>query len=332
MYCNTTTDLRDVFPQVGNYQGKKLIERFVSVSGNANTYMADGVGYVEEVFDDGVQLTVQTSIANVQSNAGSYYYIADTDLLYVHAFGSDDLTAASIPDIEVGVDWDDFKTRMLNDAEEEMNTYFSKLFSIPLNPRLIKLHSSNDYESPVRLSCAYLTCRNIVRRLAPDDMIARSLEKVALNSNPVEGEELGLIDKILKGEIYLQDQIAPGDVGSVSNMEEGASNSGTGYVRFVSGSKYTGSEHQRWRLKMDTAGAPGTATWKLSYDTGSNYDVTLQETFNVNNNQRRINIGSGLEVVFWGTFTTNDQWDFDVYPQTDLIDRPQITSTLLVRG
>jgi hypothetical protein len=330
MYCNTTTDLMDVFPQVGNYQAKRLIERFVSVSGSANTYMAEGVGYVEQAFDDGVQLVVKTSIATVQAAAGSWWYDTDKDLLYIHAFGSDDLTAASIPDIEAGVDWDAFKTRMLNDAEEEMNTYFARLFSIPLNPRLIKLHSSNDYESPVRLSCAYLTCRNIVRRLSPGDPIARELEKVALNGNTESGEEYGLIDKVLRGDIYLQDQIAPGDVGSISNIEEGSSNSGTGYVRFLS--DYTGSEHQRWRLKMDTAGTPGTATWKLSYDTGTNYNVSLQETFNVSNDQRRINIGSGIEVVFWGTFTTNDQWDFDVYPSTDKVDRPKITSTVMVRG
>jgi len=330
MYCNTTTDLTDVFPQVANYQSKRLIERFVDVADNADTYMSEGVGYVEQAFDDGVQLTVRTSIADVQSNAGSYYYIADTDLLYVHAFGSDDLTTSSIPDIEAGVDWDDFKTRMLNDAEEEMNTYFARLFSIPLNPRLIKLHSSNDYESPIRLSCAYLTCRNIVRRLAPGDSITRELEKIALNGNPIEGEEYGLIDKILRGDIFLQDQIAPGDIGSISNIEEGSSNSGTGYVRFIS--NYVGSTHQRWRLKMDTAGAPGTATWKLSYDAGANYDIELQETFNEDNNQRRISIGSGIEVIFWGTFTTNDQWDFDVYPSTDKVSRPKITSTLLVRG
>ena len=230
MYCNTTTDLRDVFPQVGNYQGKKLIERFVSVSGSANTYLAEGVGYVEKAFDDGVQLTVQTSIANVQSNPGSWYYISDTDLLYIHAFDSDDLTTSSIPDIETGVDWDAFKTRMLNDAEEEMNSYLTKLYITPLMPRLIKRHSSNDYESPIRLSCAYLTCRNIVRRLAPGEPIARNLEKNAINGNPDDGEDFGLIDKLLKGDMYLQDQKSPADIGSVGNVDPDSGNSGTGYI------------------------------------------------------------------------------------------------------
>ena len=330
MYCNTTTDLRDVFPQVGDYLVSKILEGWSSVAGQANTYVVAGVGYVEVVTDDGEQLTVRTSIADVQSNAGSYYYIADTNLLYVHAKGSDDLTASTAPRIESTVDWDAFKTRMLNDAAEEMNSYFTRLFVIPLNPRLIKLHSSNDYESPVRLSCAYLTCRNIVRRLNPGNDIAKQLEIVALNSNPEDDEEYGLINKILRGDIYLQDQISPADVGSISNIEEGSSNSGTGYVNFLT--NYTGSTHQRWRLKMDTAGAPGTATYKLSYDTGANYDITLQETFNEDNNQRRIRIGSGIEVVFGGTFTTDDQWDFDVYPSTDRVDRPKITSTIMVRG
>ncbi len=73
MYINLTTDLRDVFPKLENYQGKKRIERFVSVSGQANTYMAEGVGYVELAFDDGVQLVLKTSIATVQGTAGTYF-------------------------------------------------------------------------------------------------------------------------------------------------------------------------------------------------------------------------------------------------------------------
>jgi hypothetical protein len=330
MYCNTTTDLRDVFPQIGNYQGKRKIERFVTVAGNANTYQADGTGYVELAFDDGVQLVVKTSIATVQATAGTYWYDSDTDLLYIHAFGSDDLTAASIPNIEIGVDWDAFKTRMNNDAAEEIDSYLTRLYKTPLMPRLIKRHSSNDYESPIRLSCAYLTCRNIVRRLAPNDMVARELEKVALNGNPLEGEEFGIIDKLLKGDTYLQEQISPADVGTVGNVDAASGNSGTSYI-WVLGD-YTGSQYTRWRIQADTAGAPGTATYKLSYDTGSNWDVELQETFNTDNNNRRISIGSGIEVVFYGTFVDGDYWDFELFPASDQVGRPKITTTILRRG
>ena len=328
MYCNITTDLRDVFPKVGNYQGKKLLERWVAVSGQANTYLAEAVGYVENIFDDGAQLTVKTSIADVQSNAGSYYYVADTDLLYVHTVGSDNLTAASIPKIESGVDWDAFKLRMRNDAAEEMDSYLNRLFATPLLPRLIKRHSSNDYESTIRLSCAYLTCRNIVRRLSPSDSVANDLEKKAINSNTEDGDPLGMIDRIIKGEIVLQEQISPREVGKF-NVDADSSNSGTGYIWLLG--TFTGANYERWRLEIDKNGAPGTATYKLSYDGGTNWDVENKETFNADSNNRRIHIGRGIEVVFYGTFVDDDKWDIEVFPLTDVPERAMISSSKLVR-
>ena len=185
---------------------------------------------------------------------------------------------------------------------------------------------------PIKTASAALTCRNIVRRLFPGDPVQRTLEKIALNSNPAEEEEPGLINQILDGKIFIQDQISPAEVGNIGNIVEGSSNSGTGYIRFAPGSRYSGSAHQRWRLKIDTAGAPGTATWKLSFDAGTNYDLTLQVTFNEDSNDRRIYLAQGIYVVFWGTFTTDDQWDFDLFPGTDEVSRPMITSTLMVRG
>ena len=329
MYCNLTTDLRDVFPKIEYYQGMKIIEEFVSVSGQDKTYMATGAGYVEQVFDDGEQLTAKTSIADVQSNAGSYYYVADTDLLYIHAKDSDDLTASSIPDIESGVDWDAFKIRMNYDAEEEIDSYMTRLYIVPLQPRLIKRHSSNDYESPIKLASAYLTCRNIVRRLSPDDKIAQSLEKIVFNANLEDGEEKGIINKLLDGDMILQDQISPNEVGSVGNVDADSGNDGGGYI-WVSGN-YTGARYERWRLEIDTAGAPGTATYKLSYDTGANWDKTLQETFNADTNYRRMAVAKGIEIIFYGTFVLEDKWDFELFPSTDKPDRQKISSSTLVR-
>ncbi len=327
-YCNLTTDLRDVFPQIGDYLVSKILQGWSSVSGQANTYLLAGVGHVEVITDDGVQLTVKTSIALVQGSAGSYYYISDTNLLYVHAIDSDDLTISSAPRIESTVDWDAFKTRMQNDAMEEMDSYLNRVLPTPLMPRLIKTHSSNAYDSPIRLSCAFLTCRNIVRRLSPGNKFAHFLEIVAINPNPEEGEKLGLIDKILNGDIVLQESISAREVGKY-NIHPKSSNTSTAYI-WVLGT-YRGLDYERWRLQIDTAGVPGTATYKLSYDTGANWDVELQETFNTDNNDRRISIGSGLEVVFYGTFGDGDYWDIELFPLTDVPDKTKISSSELIR-
>ena len=109
-----------------------------------------------------------------------------------------------------------------------------------------------------------------------------------------------------------------------------AANTSTAYI-WVLGT-YTGNDYERWRLQIDTAGAPGTATWKLSSDTGAKWDKTLQVTFDADNNNRRILIGSGIEIVFYGTFGDGDYWDIELFPLTDVPDKVKISSTIMVRG
>lgn len=315
-YCNTTTDLRDVYPQIDQYQGKRKITGWTATSGQSNTYESHGTGYVEQAFDDGAQLTVQTSIANTESNAGSYYYDSDADVLYVHALDSDDMTSATIT-IEAGVDWDAFKTRMNNQAHEYLDSYLNTKYPTPLMPRLIKTHGAGDYEAPVVRACALLTCAFIVGRLRPDSPVSSLLMKQAYNPAPEVGEVPGIINQLLAGDMVLQEQISGREPGNW-NIYANSSNSGTGYIWLIG--RYYGAQYEKWRLQIDTAGAPGTATYKLSYDTGSNWDTTTQATFSTDDNDRRIHIGSGVYAVFYGTFVEDDFWDIELFPMTDTIN------------
>ena len=316
-YCNTTTDLRDVYPQIDQYQGKRKFSGWTATTGQSNTYQVNSTGYVEQVFDDGAQLTSRASIALTEANAGSFYYDSDNDILYVHAAGSDDLTTATIT-IEGGVDWDAFKSRMCNKAHEYLDGYLNTKYPTPLLPRLVKTHvSDSDYEYPVVRACALLTCAFIVGRLRPDSPVAQSIMRQAYNPAPEIGETPGIINQLLSGEMVLQEQISGREPGNW-NVYQNASNSGTGYVWFIG--RYSGWQHEKWRLQIDTAGAPGTATYKLSYDTGSNWDYTGQVTFDPDNNDRRIHIGSGVYAVFYGTFVEDDYWDIELFPMTDTVN------------
>jgi hypothetical protein len=304
------------------------LEDFAAVSGQANTYRINNTGYVEQVFDDGDQLTEKTSIATVQATAGTWWWDSDIDALYVHATGSDDLTATTIPHITSGVDWDDFKDRMRDAAMEEMDTMLGRRYPVPLIPRLIKHHSSNDYEAPIRQLCAMLTCRNIIRRMNPTAPMAAKLEKMIYNPDPLEGEVKGMMNKLVDGDWIRQDEISPREVGAF-NVVVGASNVGAGYVWFLG--KYRGAKHEWWRLQIDTLGAPGTATYKLSLDQGSNWDWTTEETFNTDNNDRRIHLARGVYAIFFGTFAVNDIWDIEVFPSSDVSSVAKISSTEIIR-
>ena len=327
-YCNTTSDLVEVFPKIFTlFERRVLGEDWALASGQTNTYQQEGLGYVEMVYDDGEQLTSQTSIANVESNAGSFYDDTDANVLYVHTKGSDDLTS-SPPTIQIGEDVDAILTKHQNSAMEEMDAYLSHKFFTPLLPRLIKVHSSNDYETIIRRTCAMIICRDVVRQRDPGNSLADEFDMTAIGTD----EQPGYLKKIINGDINLQDQITEAEIGGVGLIVPNSSNTSTAYVQILPKiSKYTGSTYQVWRLQIDTAGTPGTATYKLSYDTGSNWNKTLQKTFDANNDSRRINIGSGINVVFWGTFGEGDYWDLHLHPQTDEQTISKIGSVELVR-
>lgn len=312
-YCNVTTDLTDVFPDIERYQEKFLVENWLSVTGNANTYQSRGIGQVNLAFDDGEPLTVQTSIANVQSNAGSYYYDSDKDILYVHPFGSDDLTSADIM-IEAGEDWDTLKDNLRDKSMQLMDSILNPRYPTPLMPRQIKTHDTADYEYPIVRCCALLTCAFIAKRRDPSDENGMKLYKEAWNSNPDADEQKGWLNQLKDGDMVLQDQISGREVGGF-NVYPYASNTATAYVWILG--EYTGSIYARWRLEIDTSGGVGTATWKLSRDGGTNWDLTLQDTFDADDDTKRIYLTEGLSALFYGTFADGDYWDIEVFPISD---------------
>jgi len=314
-YCDTGEDLKNVLSDIADYEEREVLPKLWTLtSGQTNTYQQSGLGTIKMVYDDNVPLTLKTSIATVEAAAGSWWYDSTNNILYVHAINSDNLTTATIT-LESGLDWETFKTNMRNKAQEIVDSYLNRMFPTPLMPRLIKTHvTASDYEYPIVMITAIITCALIVQRRNPDDPVAKALWRKVLNQGPEVGEQKGFINQILDGDMVLQEQISVREVGNF-NVYPKSNNTATAYV-WVLG-KYEGSYYGRWRLQIDTAGAPGVATYKLSYDTGTNWDKTLQETFKPENDDRRIYIGSGIYVVFYGTFGEDDYWDIEVFPQTD---------------
>jgi hypothetical protein len=309
-YCNITTDLTDLSLYAEQYQGKRIIEGWTLVSGQTKTYYHYATGQVNQVFQDGTPLTVRASIALVEANASSWYYDATIDILYIQTSASLDPDGSCV--IEIGEDWDGFKTTMRNSAEEEMDGYLKSKYHVPLLPRIRKIHSTGDYESIVKNIAAALTCRNIIRRVNPADPKARQVEKIALNSEPETGEEKGLINKLMDGDIALQDQIVANEVTGWKGPYPYASNTATAYIWLWG--QYTGDAQEYWQLKIDTAGGVGTATWKLSKNGGSTYSPVLQSTLVSGAQDRLVYLGDGIYVLFYGTFGVGDYWDFEVIP------------------
>jgi hypothetical protein len=311
-YCNITTDLQRVCANIEQYQSQEILEGWTKTTGQTNVYQLDSVGYVSQVFEDGVQMTVKTSVALADATASTFYYDTDKDILYIHTSGSD---APSGYTITNGEDWDGFKTAMRNQAQEMVDNRLSSKYVVPLQPKSRSDHTSNAYEYDIVRITALLTCSNIIRRVDPNDPIGLALYKEAWNPDPEVDEMKGLINQLMDGDISLSDQITTREAGGW-NVYPYASNSVT--VAPIFYGPYLGSKHEIWRVEIDTAGAVGTATWKVSYDGGSNWDLELQDTRDDDNNQVRFYIANGIYVYFpVAEYGDGDYWDLELFPMTD---------------
>jgi len=315
-YCNTTSDLVAVYPKIDHFQFNEILEDFTQDSTYTSTYKKSRVGYAGQVFENTKQLTEQSSVSDVNSNAGSFYYDTDTDILYVHTTNSND---PSNYDIFYGEDWDALKSSANNQAHEMLDSMLGHVMKVPIEPRMRKYHGTADYDYPIVRACALLTCYILVDRIDSEEA-QKIYDRVS------NGDRTGIVDKILDGKIHIEDQITHTEPGGWNVIEKSSS---SGYIKITG--KYTGSQKQLWELKIDTAGAPGTATWKLSKDGGSTYSPTEQNTRDDDNVNLRVSIGSGLYVEFYGTFVEDDYFKFIVYPIETISSTGRLSSLEIIR-
>jgi len=317
-YCNTTTDLTDQYPDISRYLENKILENWYASSGQSNTYEVRNVGQINMVFDDGEQLTLKTSIAEVEAEAGSFYYDANVNTVYVRANGDDDLTTGTIT-LEAGEDWDAFLTRINNRMYNFMNGILNPSYPTPVPPRIIRNESADDYDYILIKCNALLTCSEVMRRRAVDDVEADKLYKMVWNMNLGEGEEKGLLNQLRDGDMVLIDQITARETGSFNYWPDGSNTTDT--PLWIYGT-YTGSTYERWKLEFESTEATGTVTFKLSRDGGTTFDLEAQSTFDSTQDDRRMPLLSGLYAIFdpdtGNDYTSGDFWDIEVFPQSDL--------------
>lgn len=330
-YCNTTTDLSDQFPDIGRFLENRVLENWYLSSGQTNTYETRGTGQVNMVFDDGQALSVKTSIADVESNAASFYYHAATNIVYVHAYGSDDLTTATIT-IEAGENWSTLKTRINNRTYNFMNNILSRRYPTPVPPKVQRHENTDDYDYILTKCNALLTIAELMKRRKRDDPDAEKIYKSVWNMTEDIEIEKGLLNQLVDGDIVLTDWTTAKEAGSANYWPDSGNTTDT--PLWVYGT-YTGETYERWKLEFDNTAATGTATFKLSRNGGTTWDLEAQETFNTDNNDRRIDLLSGLSVVFdpdtGNDYTDGDFWTIEVFPLTDDVAVSKIGSARLHR-
>ena len=313
-YCNVTTHLTDVFPDVENYQQKTALEGWTIVPGSTYTYYKYATGQINKLFQNGAQMVAKTTVALVEATATTYYYDSDNDICYVRP------TTAVDPDtliIESGEDWDGLKTTMRNNAMAFIDSVLAKAFNIPLIPRSIQIHTTDDYDYPIVRACAYITCAYIVQRRNPADPIAKNLLRQAWNPDPLPEEKKGILNMLLDGDLFLPDQPSGKKAGGWVVVPYASNTITRGPV--LEG-EYSGAYFQKWRIQVDTGGAPGTGTYKVSYDgTGATWNLTSQDMIDTGSDEYRMSIANGI-YVRWPVGVTQvlgEYWDVYLFPKTD---------------
>ena len=191
-YCNTTNDLQEVYKDIEKFSGVDTISTFTLTSGNESTYDKRATGFVDIVYEDGVPLTEQTSIANVESNSGSFYYDSTNDILYVHSTDDEDPDTHTIT---VAVeDWPTFKTKMANAAHQQLENLLDPEYPRPL-PFAMSQYNSLNYDEDIRICAALLTCINIMRHRDPNHPDIKVLQDQVWNAE----EERGILWEYRKG-------------------------------------------------------------------------------------------------------------------------------------
>jgi hypothetical protein len=301
-YCNVTSDLAQINVDIEKYHVVDVLENWEPHSTHADVYQKRATGYYAAVYDTGEALSVQTSAADVQSNAGSYYYDGTNDILYIHTADSDDPVSESIVITASTIgDWKTYKETMRNDAMELVESLVDPKFPRPL-PFARNSYNSKKYDTDIVKSCAYLTCYLIIQDNQPGSQVAENLYQQVWD----KANDRGILWEHMTGERAFSFETTADDFnGRLENLTLDASSTGRVYLAGTG----ENALHTIYRIKISTGGAVETAEFQVSDDDGRTYGdaVTTYNEFQ--------HLADGIFIRFDGTFVADDEWKIEVAAQ-----------------
>lgn len=295
-YCNVTSDLQLAFKDIEDFAGLETLTVFTVVSGSAQTFSKHNTGYFGVVFEDGVELTVATSIATVQATASTFWYDSTNDILYVHC--SDDADPDTHTITAMTDDWNDLKTACRNDAMEEVESYLDPNFARPL-PFAKNSYNSAKYDGDLVRSTAMVAVRKIIEQRDPISTLIDVFWKRVYSSE----EPFGLLWEYKENKRAFSFETTKDDFnGRLENLTLDAASTGRVYIAGLS----TCEDHRIYRVKIDTAGVVETATFKISDDNGLTWYTESNTTY-----YNYCSLAQGVWIRFEGTFVLDDEWKIE---------------------
>lgn len=306
-FCNITTDLQAVEPNLESYDQKRRLFGVNPVGSGgipADVYYFDNTGYIDLLYRDGVDLGAAQASAVAVDGAvdGEWFYDPATDRLHLASIANPD-TAHTI---EAGRDWVVLKTEAVNFASEMVRALAGKPI-LPLTGTGVQGEAARDYEAVIVESCAALAVARLVRPY--DFERAKMIESVATNP-----ENTGWLDKIRRGDISLHNESDPTkNAGDVVVVTQNASSTGT--ILDLYGKATVHSDFVKVKIITGGTLAKGAAS-------SVTYSVWIGDTTGLANTQvvtAEVMTGAyqqlahGLLVRFGpGVYTADDEWQIAV--------------------
>ena len=298
-YC-THRDLKDVFPQIDEYDVKTPIYGWVVVSGSK--YAAHNSGLVTQLFVDGESLGSAQSAHTDLNVEGEWFYNSTDDVLYYYS--------ASTPAdklMEAGELFSTLITRIIKNASR----YFDSRVDARL-PRDQWKDKEGNYDYLVVRSTALIAAYFLVNSRAPGNPISEQLfEEVNFN-----------LDRINTGQVKLSYQVSSDASKGILREVTAPQNANPLHIVDTRGDYY--GTYDLLKIIVSTGGAIGTGKFDVYGADADNLKATKIVDADIINGRYQT-ITGGLQIRFAGkddssVSTANDEWELEVFGRYESMD------------
>ena len=302
-YCDTTTDLLFIEPYLGEYDHKRVLASNFITTDTTNLYQLMNTGYVEQLYRDGIEMTVVTDTPNADNE---YNYSSSTDS-FQFFLASSSVSALNSAVFEASRDWSSLKTEAVKRASDFIRNYLP--FPIYPNKGVGTTDAvGNDYPEIIVRSTAVMAVESLVRPY--DQEKADTIKSQAINE-----EGSGWLDMLRTGQISLYSSESEQKYKGILSPVTVNANT-TGSVVDVKGRAST-----QWDVIKIVIANGGTIT------AGSENTSVTYSTFTRNEKGLKLNQNTTAEVIdcgwqavghnMWvrfapGLYTTSDEWQLEV--------------------
>ncbi len=301
-YC-THRDVKDVFPNMDEYDNKTPIYGWIEVT--SNKYAAHNSGLVTQLFSNGEDLGPAPSAHTDLNVEGEWFYNSAEDVLYYYS--------ASNPNdklLEAGEEFTGLITRITKNASR----YFDSRVDGGI-PRDAFRDKEGNFDYLIVRTTALITAYFLINSHTPGSEQATAfLEEANFN-----------IESINTGQTKLSYQVS-GDssMGVVREVTSPQTSSSDGGLYIVDTRGHFSGIYDLIKVIITTAGAIGTAKFDVYHGdaTGLKQNKVVSGELIVGDYQ---SIGAGLQIRFAGkndssAATINDEWEIECWGQQEALD------------